>query len=91
MKRPRGYGLAAHIFDILKYAPHPLMLSEIEAAMDFIYEPGEISSALSKFSKSGRVLVSVCTRSGPGRKTAKAYRMASETFGIYAEPDKHFQ
>jgi hypothetical protein len=76
MKRPRGNGLARKLADLLADAPRPMLLGEIEAALDFAHQPAEIMSVLIKLHRAGKVTASLRERQGPGRRMAKAYYLA---------------
>lgn len=73
MKRPRGNGLARKLADVLAVAPRPMLLGEIEAALDFEYQPADIMSALVKLRRAGKVTADMRERDGPGRRLAKSY------------------
>ncbi len=76
MKRPRGHGLARKLADVLADAPRPMLLGELEAALDFEHQPAEIMSVLVKLRRAGKVMASEREREGPGRRVAKAYALA---------------
>lgn len=76
MKRPRGNGLASKLADVLAVAPRPMLLGEIEAALDFEYQPAEIMSVLVKLRRVGKVTANLRERDGPGRRQARAYTLA---------------
>lgn len=82
MKRPRGNGLARKLADVLAVAPRPMLLGEIEAALDFEFQPAEIMSVLVKLRRVGKVTANLRERDGPGRKQAKAYSLESTSLGI---------
>ncbi|MFK7088671.1 hypothetical protein AAFM71_07625 [Chromobacterium violaceum] len=75
MKRPRGNGLARKLSDILADAPRPMLLGDIEAALDFENATSEIMSVLIKLQRAGKVTTSLRERDGPGRRVAKAYEL----------------
>ncbi|MBK0415210.1 hypothetical protein JD974_12420 [Chromobacterium haemolyticum] len=83
MKRPRGNGLASKICDVLADAPRPMFLGEIEAALDFQHGAAEIMSVLVKLQKLDKIAYQLHQRSGPGRKLAKVYLLASDPYGIF--------
>lgn len=76
MKRPRGHGLARKLADVLADAPRPMLLGELEAALDFEHQPAEIMSVLVKLGRSGKVTATLREREGPGRRLAKEYSLA---------------
>lgn len=82
MKRPRGHGLARKLADVLADAPRPMLLGELEAALDFEHQPAEIMSVLVKLQRTGKVAASEREREGPGRRVAKAYGLAQNAFGM---------
>lgn len=82
MKRPRGNGLARKLADVLAVAPRPMLLGEIEAALDFEFQPAEIMSVLVKLRRVGKVTANLREREGPGRKMAKAYSLSNTELGI---------
>lgn len=77
MKRPRGSGLARKLTDVLVDSPRPMLLGEIEAALDFEHTSAEIMSVLVKLQRAGKVTASLREREGPGRRMARAYTLAS--------------
>lgn len=82
MKRPRGNGLASKLADVLAVAPRPMLLGEIEAALDFEYQPAEIMSVLVKLRRVGKVTANLREREGPGRKVARVYCLAQNALQI---------
>lgn len=82
MKRPRGNGLARKLADVLAVAPRPMLLGEIEAALDFEYLPGEVMSALVKLQRAGKVTKASHLRDGPGRKLANAYYLTGTALDL---------
>lgn len=82
MKRPRGHGLARKLADVLAVAPRPMLLGELEAALDFEHQPAEIMSVLVKLRRSGKVVASLREREGSGRRVAMAYKLTDNSFGI---------
>ncbi len=74
-KRPRGEGLSRRIVELLTNAPRPLFMGEINAMLEFAYECGELSSALAKMERSGKVESKMMDREGPGRHQAKAFSL----------------
>lgn len=82
MKRPRGHGLARKLADVLADAPRPMLLGELEAALDFEHPPAEIMSVLVKLRRTGKVTAAMREREGPGRRVAKAYSLASNSLGV---------
>lgn len=75
MKRPRGNGLSRKLADVLAVAPRPMFLCEIEAALDFEYQPAEIMSVLVKLRRAEKVIATPRERGGPGKKLVNAYEM----------------
>ncbi|MDC7704030.1 hypothetical protein [Vogesella indigofera] len=82
MKRPRGHGLARKLADVLADAPRPMLLGELEAALDFEHQPAEIMSVLVKLRRAGKVTASEQEREGPGRRVAKAYGLVQNAFNL---------
>jgi len=82
MKRPRGNGLSRKLTDLLADAPRPMLLGEIEAALDFEHQPAEIMSVLVKLKRAGKVITSERQREGPGRRVAQAYELTSNQLGL---------
>lgn len=82
MKRPRGHGLARKLADVLAVAPRPMLLGELEAALDFEHLPAEIMSVLVKLRRAGKVAASLREREGPGRRVARAYKLTDNALGI---------
>ena len=82
MKRPRGHGLARKLADVLADAPRPMLLGELEAALDFEHQPAEIMSVLVKLRRAGKVTASEREREGPGRRVARAYHLTQNALQI---------
>lgn len=82
MKRPRGNGLSRKLTDLLADAPRPMLLGEIEAALDFMHSPAEVMSVLVKLTRAGKVEASLRERDGPGRRVARAYSLADNALGV---------
>ncbi|RKQ61222.1 hypothetical protein C8E02_0989 [Vogesella indigofera] len=82
MKRPRGHGLARKLADVLADAPRPMLLGELEAALDFEHQPAEIMSVLVKLQRAGKVTANLREREGPGRKQARAYAITQNQLGL---------
>lgn len=71
----RANSLPAKLAEILRDAPRAMVMSEIAAALEFAYEPGEISSALAKLKQRGTVVSVSRERCGPGRRLVQAYSL----------------
>ncbi|KMJ53783.1 hypothetical protein ACG97_05920 [Vogesella sp. EB] len=82
MKRPRGHGLARKLADVLADAPRPMLLGELEAALDFEHQPAEIMSVLVKLRRAGKVTTNLQEREGPGRRVARAYHLTQNALQI---------
>jgi hypothetical protein len=82
MKRPRGNGLASKLADVLADAPRPMLLGELESALDFEHTSAEIMSVLVKLQRAGKVVPTEREREGPGRRVARAYLLAENALGI---------
>lgn len=82
MKRPRGNGLARKLTDVLADAPRPMLLAELEAALDFEHQPAEIMSVLVKLQRSSKITASLREREGPGRRVARAYALKENALGV---------